>query len=174
MDTSQGLKNFFSMKTLALCFLLMILLAQGGEGSNCKIPRSIFLSRFINHQIYSLAKMAGENDFDTVTRFIGQDILENVNKEDRCYVMKEVLNFELKEVLLTFDKKYHQYMREVLPYLNDLRYKLNRCTLQGNPQTVKTIIDNLRTKVDKLGSHAVIKAMSEMDLMLLYLQKFCS
>ncbi|KAM8980766.1 interleukin-22-like [Sarcophilus harrisii] len=176
METRQGLlKSFFPIKTLALCFLLMTLLAQGGEGaSKCKIARSIFQARHINNQIYYLSKMASDADDDTTTRFIGRLIVKDVEETNRCYVMKEVLNFQLREVLLSYEQKYEKYMRDVLPFLNNVKSKLSSCTMNGDTSKVRRTIDDMRSKVKKLGKHAVVKAMSEMDLMLLYLQGYCS
>lgn len=46
---------------------------------------------------------------------------------DRCYLMKEVLNFTLEEVLLPQSHRFQPYMQEVVPFLAKLSNRLSQC-----------------------------------------------
>lgn len=46
---------------------------------------------------------------------------------ERCYLMKQVLNFTLEEVLLPQSDRSLPYMNEVVGFLKNLRNKLSLC-----------------------------------------------
>lgn len=46
---------------------------------------------------------------------------------ERCYLMKEVLNFTLEEVLLPQSHRFRPYMQEVVPFLAKLSNRLSQC-----------------------------------------------
>lgn len=46
---------------------------------------------------------------------------------ERCYLMKQVLNFTLEEVLLPQSDRFQPYMQEVVPFLARLSNKLSQC-----------------------------------------------
>lgn len=44
-----------------------------------------------------------------------------------CYLMKQVLNFTLEEVLLPYSDRFQPYMQEVVSFLAGLSNKLSQC-----------------------------------------------
>lgn len=46
---------------------------------------------------------------------------------EHCYVMKEVLNFTLEEVLLPESDRFQPYMKEAVAFLENLSNKLSQC-----------------------------------------------
>uniref|UniRef100_A0A4X2M1F4 Interleukin 26 n=1 Tax=Vombatus ursinus TaxID=29139 RepID=A0A4X2M1F4_VOMUR len=127
----KGLESFFHMATLALCFLLITLLVQGGEGasvkSSCKLEKSTFQQRYISHRIISLAQKGSLFDNETSTRLLERSMFNDVEDTNRCYMMKEILNLVLKEALPPHQQKFKSDMQDVLPFLHDLKSKLNGC-----------------------------------------------
>ncbi|XP_068937856.1 interleukin-22 [Petaurus breviceps papuanus] len=178
MKTQQILESFFHMGSLTLCFLLVTLLAQGGEGtstkSSCKLRKSNLQPRFISHQIITLAKIASLSDEDTSTRLLESSMFNQVEDTNRCYLMKEILSLVLKKVSVSYPQKFQRYMRDVLPFLHDVKTKLNGCTLMSNGSRVQRQIDIMRNKLIQLGKNGEIKTISEMDLLLMFLRKYCS
>ncbi|XP_036614919.1 interleukin-22 [Trichosurus vulpecula] len=177
METQQLLENFFRKRTLALCFLLMTLLAQGEGASikpSCKLKKSSFQGNFISNQTISLARMASLSDNDTSTRLLEHSMFKHVEDTNRCYLMKEILNLVLKEVSPSYPQKFEQYLRDVWPYLHNIRNRLGGCALKGNGSDVQRQIDNMKCKLKQLGKNGVIKIISELDLLLLLLQNHCA
>lgn len=46
---------------------------------------------------------------------------------ERCYLMKQVLNFTLEEVLLPQSDRFQPYMKQVVSFLEKLSKKLSQC-----------------------------------------------
>ncbi|XP_072511420.1 interleukin-22 [Notamacropus eugenii] len=177
MKTQQTLGNFFSMGTLALYFLLMTLLTQGGEGASiqpsCKLSKPSLMQYFISNQIFSLAQLASLSDNDTSTRLLERYMFNQVEDTNRCYLMKEILDLTLKSMSPVPQPKFQPYLRDVLPFFNDQKNKLASCTLKGNGRLVRKQMDDLKNKLKRLGKNGEIKIISEMDLLLKLLQKYC-
>ncbi|XP_074077155.1 interleukin-22 [Macrotis lagotis] len=175
METEQGLENF-SRKTLTL-LLLMTLLIQG-EGASlkafCRVEKGIFKQLLISRQIILLAKNASLLDNDTNTRFIDHSLFNNVQEADHCFVMREVLNLQLKEVLIPSRDKYQPYMHDVLSFLKDLKTRLNHCTMNSDETVVQKKVDSMKHKIKEMGKDGEVKVISELDLLLYYLRKSCS
>ncbi|XP_027709948.1 interleukin-22 [Vombatus ursinus] len=177
-ETQKGLESFFHMATLALCFLLITLLVQGGEGasvkSSCKLEKSTFQQRYISHRIISLAQKGSLFDNETSTRLLERSMFNDVEDTNRCYMMKEILNLVLKEALPPHQQKFKSDMQDVLPFLHDLKSKLNGCTLKGDGSPVQRKIDNVKSKLKQLGKNGEIKAISELDLLFMFLRRYCA
>ncbi|XP_043823617.1 interleukin-22 [Dromiciops gliroides] len=177
METQQNLVSFFPMKTWALCFLLMIFLAQGGKGAvvrpSCKLEKSLFQQRFITQQIILLAREGSLLDNDTSTRFLERSLFSDVEDKDRCYLMKGILSFTVRDVLMSYQEKFPPYMQDVLAFLNGLKSKLNKCTMKGDDSHIQKKIDSMKSQLKQMGKDGEIKVIGEVDLLFTFLGKYC-
>lgn len=57
---------------------------------------------------------------------------------ERCYLMKQVLNFTLEEVLFPQSDRFQPYMQEVVPFLARLSNKLSQCVSSSPSPTPPT------------------------------------
>ncbi|XP_044539479.1 interleukin-22, partial [Gracilinanus agilis] len=128
MDTKQ---SFFRMESLALGFLLIVLLAQGIEGAvvnaSCKLQKSDFHVNNINNQIINMSQAASLVDQDTSTRFIDSSLFQGVQMVDRCYLMKLVLDFALTEGVKPYGDRFEPYTQDVFSFFTSLQSKLRNC-----------------------------------------------
>lgn len=58
---------------------------------------------------------------------------------ERCYLMKQVLNFTLEEVLLPQSDRFQPLMQEVVPFLARLSNKLRHC-VSSSPSQVHPVL----------------------------------
>ncbi|XP_020845969.1 interleukin-22 isoform X2 [Phascolarctos cinereus] len=177
-ETRKDLESFFHMATWALWFLVMILLAQGAEGASvksaCKLGKSTFRQHSISHRIMSLAQQGSLFDNETSTRLLESSMFSDVEATNHCYMMKEVLNLVLKEVLPPYQQKFQSDMQDVLSFLHDLKSKLSGCTLKGDGSPVQRKINDVKSKLKQLGKNGEIKAISELDLLFRFLGRHCA
>ncbi|XP_049739774.1 interleukin-22-like [Elephas maximus indicus] len=166
------------MGTLAAgCLLLIALLVQEGAAvpisSHCRLDKANFQQSYITNRTFMLAKEASLADNNTDVRLIGEKLFHGVHMSERCYLMKQVLNFTLVEVLLPQSDRFQPYMQEVVSFLDRLSNKLSQCHIQGNDQHIQTNVQKLKDTVKKLGEIGEIKAIGELGLLFMALRNAC-
>ncbi|XP_003405238.1 interleukin-22-like [Loxodonta africana] len=178
MATLQKSVRTSLMRTLAAgCLLLIALLVQEGAAvpisSHCRLDKANFQQSYITNRTFMLAKEASLADNNTDVRLIGEKLFHGIHMSERCYLMKQVLNFTLVEVLLPQSDRFQPYMQEVVPFLDRLSNKLSQCHIQGNDQHIQRNVQKLKGTVKKLGESGEIKAIGELGLLFLALRNAC-
>ncbi|XP_004632260.1 interleukin-22 [Octodon degus] len=157
------------------CILLLGLSLQGGEAvpvsSHCRLDN--FQEPYITNYTFRLAKEASFEDNNTDVRLIGEKLFRGVNVRNHCYLMKQVLNFTLEEVLFPQSDRFQPYMRQVVPFLAELSNKLSLCHIRGDDRHLQRNVQQLKDTVKKLGESGEIKAISEVDLLFMALKNSC-
>ncbi|XP_021778269.1 interleukin-22 isoform X1 [Papio anubis] len=146
----------FLMGTLATsCLLLLALSVQGGAAapisSHCRLDKSNFQQPYITNRTFMLAKEASLADNNTDVRLIGEKLFRGVSMSERCYLMKQVLNFTLEEVLLPQSDRFQPYMQEVVPFLARLSNSLSTCHIEGDDLHIQKNVQKLKDTVKKVG-----------------------
>ncbi|XP_021514059.1 interleukin-22 [Meriones unguiculatus] len=177
MAVLQKSMIFSLMGTLATSWLLLIALwAQEAEAlpitSHCKLDASKF-EPYITNRTFMMAKEASLADNNTDVRLIGDELFRGVSTEDRCYLMKQVLNFTVGEVLLPQSDSFQPYMKEVVSFLEMLSNELRTCHISGNDQHIQKNVQTLKETVKTLGEGGEIKAIGEVDLLFMSLRNAC-
>ncbi|EHB08327.1 Interleukin-22 [Heterocephalus glaber] len=177
MAALQKSVSFSILGTLAAsCLLLIALSLQGGAAvpvsSHCVLKKSDF-STYITNLTFMLAEEASFADNNTDVRLIGGKLVRGVNVKERCYLMKQVLNFTLEEVLFPHSDWFQPHMKEVVSFLDGLSNKLSPCHIRGDDQHIQRKVEQLKDTVKKLGESGDIKAISEVNLLLSYLKDYC-
>ncbi|EPY77440.1 hypothetical protein CB1_001262016 [Camelus ferus] len=116
----------------ASCLLLIALSVLGGEAvpvsSPCRLDKSRFQEPYIINRTFTLAKEASLADNNTDVRLVGNKLFQGINQmKERCYLLKQVLNFTVEEVLFPYSDRFQPYMQEVLPFLAKLSRQLSQC-----------------------------------------------
>uniref|UniRef100_H0WPM1 Interleukin 22 n=2 Tax=Otolemur garnettii TaxID=30611 RepID=H0WPM1_OTOGA len=178
MAARQGPLSCSFLGTLAAsCLLLMVLSLQGGVaaplGSHCRLDKSNFQQPYITNRTFMLAKEASLADNNTDVRLIGEKLFRGVNMGERCYLLKQVLNFTVDEVLLPQPHRFQPYMQEVVPFLARLSTRLSSCHIEGDDQHIQRNVQKLKDTVRKLGESGEIKAIGELDLLFMALRNAC-
>nr|CAB0000502.1 TPA: interferon 2B1 [Erinaceus europaeus] len=168
----------YLMGTLAASyFLLMTLWVQEGAavpvGSHCRLDKSNFQQPYINNRTFMLANEASMADNNTDVRLIGENLYHGVNISERCYLMKQVLNFTLEEVLFPQQDKFQPYMQEVVPFFARLNNMLRQCHSKSDAQQIQRNVQELQDTVRKLGESGEIKVIGELNLLFIYLKDAC-
>uniref|UniRef100_A0A8D1ZC10 Interleukin 22 n=1 Tax=Sus scrofa TaxID=9823 RepID=A0A8D1ZC10_PIG len=170
----------FLLETLAAsCLLLLALWAQGGAAvpitHHCKLDQSNFQQPFITNRTFTLAQEASLADNNTDVRLIGNNLFQGVNQmRERCYLVKQVLNFTLEEVLFPNSDRFHPYMQEVASFLDSLSKKLSQCRIKGDDQHIQRNVNNFKDTVKKLGESGEIKVIGELYLLFMALKNECT
>ncbi|XP_016055394.1 PREDICTED: interleukin-22 [Miniopterus natalensis] len=178
MATLQKSASFSLMGTLAAsCLLLIALSVQGGAAvpirSHCTLDKSNFQQPYITNRTFMLAKEASLVDNNTDVRLIGEKLFRGVKMSERCYLMKQVLNFTVEEVLLPQSDRFQPYMQEVVPFLARLSNKLSQCHIESDNQHIHRNVQKLKDTVKELGESGEIKAIGELDLLFMTLRNAC-
>ncbi|XP_007951572.1 interleukin-22 [Orycteropus afer afer] len=178
MATLQKSVSASLMGTLAaICFLFIALSVKGGEAVpisfHCRLDKANFQQPYITNRTFMLAKEASLADNNTDVRLIGEKLFHGVHMSERCYLMKQVLNFTLKEVLLPQSDRFQPYMQEVVPFLARLSNKLSQCNVQGDDQHIQRNVQKLEDTVKKLGESGEIKVIGELGLLFMALRNAC-
>ncbi|KAI1238931.1 Interleukin-22, partial [Lamprotornis superbus] len=118
----------------------------------CRLRKINFQQPYIRNRTYTLAKMASASDKDTDNRLIGQQLFVSIRENNRCYLMKRVVEFVVKDVLLTEVKNQYPYVEEVAQFLASLTSELSSC----------------------LGENGKTKAIGELDLLFDYMENACT
>ncbi|KAM9673841.1 interleukin-22 [Trichechus inunguis] len=162
---------------VAGCLLLIALSVQEGAAvpisSHCRLDKANFQQPYITNRTFMLAKEASLADNNTDVRLTGEKLFHGVHMSERCYLMKQVLNFTLEEVLLPQSDRFQPYMQEVVPFLDRLSNKLSQCHIQGDDQHIQRNVQKLKDTVKKLGESGEIKAIGELGLLFMALRNAC-
>ncbi|ELR46627.1 interleukin-22 [Bos mutus] len=161
------------------CLLVMVLCAQGGAAapitSHCRLNESDFQEPYIFNHTFTLAQEASLADNITDVRLIGNKLFHGIHQvTKRCYVLKQVLNFILEEVLFPQSDKFHPYMGKVVPFFSRLSKKLSQCHVESDNQHIQRNVQNLKNTVKKLGESGEIKVIGELNLLFTTLKRECA
>ncbi|KAJ8783625.1 hypothetical protein J1605_008668 [Eschrichtius robustus] len=168
------------MGTLAAsCLLVMALWVQREAAvpivSHCSLDRANFQQPYITNRTFTLAQEASLADNNTDVRLIGTKLFQGVNQmTERCYTLKQVLNFILEEMLLPQSNRFKPYMQEVVPFLARLNKKLGQCHIECDNQNIQRNVQNLKDTVKKLGESGEIKVIGELNLLFMALKNECT
>ncbi|XP_028725492.1 interleukin-22 [Peromyscus leucopus] len=174
----QKSMSFSLMGTLAIsCLLLIALWAQEAAAlpitSHCKIDASDFQRPYFTNRTFMLAEEASLADNNTDVRLIGDELYRGVKMQDRCYVMKEVLNFTLEEVLSPQSDRFQPHMQEVVSFLTKLSNQLSLCRISGDGRRIQKNVQTMKETVKKLGEGGKIKVIGELNLLFFSLRNAC-
>ncbi|XP_006097945.1 interleukin-22 [Myotis lucifugus] len=178
MATLQKSVSFSLMGTLAAsCLLLIALSVQGGAAvpirSYCKLNESDFLPSYFTNRTFRMAEEVSLLDNNTDVSLIGKKLYHGVNENEHCYVMKQVLNFTLEEVLIPESDRFQPYMKEVVSFLKKLSNKLSQCHIENDDEHIHRNVQKLKDTVKELGESGKIKAIGEINLLFMFLQEAC-
>ncbi|GCB70209.1 hypothetical protein scyTo_0008522 [Scyliorhinus torazame] len=171
----------FSFQSLAVLVLgYFAFMANCAPLMEAKRPHGIChveeqLLRGMRHKVHALSKEAQEIDEDTDTRLIGKDLFQGLEGHDGCYVLKEVIDFYLGNVLAS-DELHHRYSRlqEVKEFLAILtRRHMSDCGVAQKRQANDNI-DGLKQKLNQLRETREAKVIGELFMLLQELGKHCS
>ncbi|XP_006859596.1 PREDICTED: interleukin-22 [Chrysochloris asiatica] len=177
MSVRQKSVSASLMGTLASCLLLIALWVQGGAAapisSHCRLSKDDFQQPYFTNYTFMLAKEASLADNNTDVCLIDLQLFHGVHTSEHCYLMKQVLNFILEEVLLPQPDRFQPYMKEVISFLSRLSSNLSRCHIQGDGQHIRSKVQTLADTVKKLGESGEIKAIGEVGLLFTFLKNAC-
>uniref|UniRef100_A0A8C3YSI8 Interleukin 22 n=1 Tax=Catagonus wagneri TaxID=51154 RepID=A0A8C3YSI8_9CETA len=179
MAALQKSGSSFLLETLAAsCLLLLALWAQGGVAvpitCPCRLDSSNFQQPYITNRTFTLAQEASLEDNNTDVRLIGNDLFQGVKMTERCYLMKQVLNFTVEEVLFPNSDRYQPYMQEVVSFLDKLSKKLSQCRIEGDDQHIQRNVNKFKDTVKELGESGEIKVIGELYLLFMALKNECT
>ncbi|NXF07801.1 IL22 protein, partial [Smithornis capensis] len=140
----------------------------------CRLRKINFQQPYIRNRTYTLAKMASSSDKDTVNRLIGQQLYVNIKENNRCYLMKRIVEIVVKDVLLTEVKNQYPYVEEVAQFLASLTSELSRCKFSGNREHIEKNLEQMKKKMEQLGENGKTKAIGELDLLFDYVENACT
>ncbi|XP_009929884.2 interleukin-22 [Opisthocomus hoazin] len=185
MHSLQTLTKSFSAWVIFCCccclpLLLTSPLPPKGPGlastshHACRLRKINFQQPYIRNRTYTLAKMARVSDQDTDNRFIGQQLYVNVRENNRCYMMKRIVETVVKDVLLTEVKDRYPYVGEVAQFLASLTSELSRCKFSGQKEHMEKNLEEMKSKMKQLGENGKTKAIGELDLLFDYIENACT
>ncbi|NXV02823.1 IL22 protein, partial [Cettia cetti] len=140
----------------------------------CRLRKINFQQPYIRNRTYTLAKTASASDKDTDNRLIGQQLFVNIKENNRCYLMKSVVEFVVKDVLLTEIKNQYPYVEEVAQFLASLTSELSSCQFSGKGEHIEKNLEQLKNKMEQLGENGKTKAIGELDLLFDYMENACT
>ncbi|XP_065482875.1 interleukin-22 [Caloenas nicobarica] len=140
----------------------------------CRLRKINFQQPYIRNRTYTLAKMARASDQDTDNRLIGQQLYVNVKENNRCYMMKRIVEIVVRDVLLTKVKDQYPYIEEVAQFFASLNSELSRCKFSGHREHIERNLEELKSKMKQLGENGKTKAIGELDLLFDYTEDACT
>uniref|UniRef100_A0A8C3QNT3 Interleukin 22 n=1 Tax=Cyanoderma ruficeps TaxID=181631 RepID=A0A8C3QNT3_9PASS len=176
-------KSFPGWVFFCCCCCLPLLLTsslplKGASAAHhaCRLRKINFQQPYIRNRTYTLAKTASASDKDTDNRLIGQQLFVNIRENNRCYLMKRVVEFVVKDVLLTEVKNQYPYVEEVAQFLASLTSELNSCVSNTGFLSLRLSLlpINLRMLQAVLGENGKTKAIGELDLLFDYMENACT
>ncbi|NXR18771.1 interleukin-22 [Cinclus cinclus] len=174
-------KSFPGWVFFCCCFCLPLLLTsslplKGASTAHhtCRLRKINFQQFYIRNRTYTLAKMASASDKDTDNRLIGQQLFVNIRENNRCYLMKRVVEFVIKDVLLTEVKNQYPYVEEVAQFLASLTSELRSCQFSGKREHIEKNLEQMKNKMEQLGENGKTKAIGELDLLFDYMENACT
>ncbi|NWH62539.1 IL22 protein, partial [Geococcyx californianus] len=184
MACLQTLTKSFSAWVICCCCCLPLLLTsplplkKPGLASTdhhaCRLRKINFQQPYIRNRTYTLARMARVSDHDTDNRLIGQQLYVNIRENNRCYLMKRIVEVVVKDVLLTVAKDQYPYVEEVTQFLASLTSELSRCKFSGHREHIEKNLEEMKSKLKKLGENGKTKAIGELDLLFDYMENACT
>ncbi|NXI09179.1 IL22 protein, partial [Irena cyanogastra] len=140
----------------------------------CRLRKINFQQPYIRNRTYTLAKTVHASDKDTDNRLIGQQLFVNIRENNRCYVMKRVVELVVKDVLLTEVKSQYPYVEEVAQFLASLTSELSGCQFSGKREHIEKNLEQMKSKMEQLGENGKTKAIGELDLLFDYVENACT
>ncbi|NXU65590.1 IL22 protein, partial [Horornis vulcanius] len=140
----------------------------------CRLRKINFQQPYIRNRTYTLAKTASASDKDTDNRLIGQQLFVNIKENNRCYLMKRVVEFVVKDVLLTEVKNQYPDVEEVAQFLASLTSELSGCQFSGKGEHIEKNLEQMKNKMEQLGENGKTKAIGELDLLFDYMENACT
>ncbi|NWT67601.1 IL22 protein, partial [Prunella himalayana] len=140
----------------------------------CRLRKINFQQPYIRNRTYTLAKTASASDKDTDNRLIGQQLFVNIRENNRCYMMKRVVELVVKDVLLTEVKSQYPYVEEVAQFLASLTSELSSCQFSGKRDHIEKNLEQMKSKMEQLGENGKTKAIGELDLLFDYMENACT
>ncbi|CAM9998594.1 unnamed protein product [Bubo scandiacus] len=185
MASLQTLTKSFSGWVICCCccclpLLLTSPLPPNGIGVTstthhaCRLRKINFQQPYIRNRTYTLAKMARVSDEDTDNRLIGQQLYVNIKENNRCYMMKRIVEIVVEDVLLTKAKGQYPYAEEVAHFLASLTSELSRCKFSGHREHIEKNLEEMKSKMKQLGENGKTKAIGELDLLFDYIENACT
>ncbi|NWV86525.1 IL22 protein, partial [Dasyornis broadbenti] len=174
-------KSFPGWVFFCCCCCLPLLLTsclplKGASSAHhaCRLRKINFQQPYIRNRTYTLAKTVHASDKDTDNRLIGQQLFVNIKENNRCYLMKKVVEFVVKDVLLTEIKNQYPYIEEVAQFLASLTSELSSCKFSGNREHIEKNLEQMKNKMEQLGENGKTKAIGELDLLFDYMESACT
>ncbi|NXR54053.1 IL22 protein, partial [Hippolais icterina] len=174
-------KSFSGWVFFCCCCCLPLLLTsclplKGAPAAHhaCRLRKINFQQPYIRNRTYTLAKTVHASDKDTDNRLIGQQLFVNIRENNRCYLMKRVVEFIVKDVLLTEVKNQYPYVEEVAQFLASLTSELSSCQFSGKREHIEKNLDQMKNKMEQLGENGKTKAIGELDLLFDYMENACT
>ncbi|NXK93938.1 IL22 protein, partial [Formicarius rufipectus] len=174
-------KSFPGWVFFCCCCCLPLLLTsslplKGASAAHhgCRLRKVNFQQPYIRNRTYTLAKKASALDKDTDNRLIGQQLYDNIKENNRCYLMKRVVEVVVEDVLLTEVKNQYPYVEEVAQFLASLTSELSRCKFSGNREHIEKNLEQMKNKMEQLGENGKTKAIGELDLLFDYMENACT
>ncbi|NXH34003.1 IL22 protein, partial [Myiagra hebetior] len=140
----------------------------------CRLRKINFQQPYIRNRTYTLAKTVHASDKDTDNRLIGQQLFVNIRENNRCYLMKKVVELVVKDVLLTEVKNQYPYVEEVAQFLASLTSELSTCKLSAQKEHIEKNLEQMKNKMEQLGENGKTKAIGELDLLFDYMENACT
>uniref|UniRef100_A0A8C5IYE9 Interleukin 22 n=1 Tax=Junco hyemalis TaxID=40217 RepID=A0A8C5IYE9_JUNHY len=149
---------------------------KGAPGAHhaCRLRKIHFQQPYIRNRTYTLAKTASASDKDTDNRLIGQQLFANIRENNRCYMMKSVVELVVKDVLLTEVKSQYPYVEEVAQFLASLTSELSSCVSNTEFLSLSLLLLNLRMLQAVAKDLHSTKAIGELDLLFDYMENACT
>ncbi|NWI66918.1 IL22 protein, partial [Todus mexicanus] len=185
MASLHTLTNHFSGWVIfccCCCFPLLLTSPLPPKGAGmastahhvCRLKKIHFQQPYIRNRTYTLASMARVSDQDTDNRLIGQQLYVNIKENNRCYMMKRVVEIVVKDVLLTEAKNQYADAKEVAEFLATLTSELRSCKSSGQGEHIEKNLEEMKNKMEQLGENGKTKAIGELDLLFDYLENACT
>ncbi|KAF7238075.1 Interleukin-22 [Varanus komodoensis] len=140
---------------------------------SCTLSKNNFQRTYIMNRTKTLAKQARLFDKDTDNRFIGEHLYININKNDRCYLMKRVTDIVVTNALSEL-KNQSASVQDVTNFLVHLNVELRHCKPLGHTEHIESNLKKMKDKLNQLGENGKNKAVGELDLLFDYLENACT
>ncbi|NXU46900.1 IL22 protein, partial [Drymodes brunneopygia] len=99
---------------------------------------------------FLFSSQASASDKDTDNRLIGQQLFVNIRENNRCYLMKRVVELVVKDVLLTEVKNQYPFVEEVAQFLASLTSELSSCQFSGKREHIEKNLEQMKNKMEQV------------------------
>ncbi|XP_067906152.1 uncharacterized protein [Heterodontus francisci] len=170
----EGRSSMKQLKILANCPEELLYLFPGAQMIDFQQPQpSSFVLDFQHLQL--LFYRAEKFDQDTDTRLIGKDLFQGLEGSGGCYVLKEVIDFYLGNVLASEElhNKY-SHLKEVKEFLTILMKRhMFDCDAEDKKQANENI-KLLKEKLNQVSETREAKVIGELFMLLQEIGTHCS